>query len=171
MDWALGAALKKKTPLLWVSLIGYPGERVGGEKWTRLFAIFDPVLFDSMLFAHSLPYNYLTLWPNHPSNRSFMAKFTYLFHFFSFLDQVILSVCLKQNVKLWRHKGWRHQVDEFFYFQVKFRIRRGVKRWKPFFWKPSYRTLKDILVHPRPEPYFFFKKTNPLIYFCIFFAK
>ena len=63
------------------------------------------------------------------------------------------------------------KVDEFFYFQVKLRIRRGVKRWKPFFWKPSCRTLKDILVHPRPEPYFFFKKTNPLIYFCIFFAK
>ena len=29
-------------------------EGAGGEKWTGLFAIFDPVLFDSILCAHIL---------------------------------------------------------------------------------------------------------------------
>ena len=95
-----------------------------------------------------------TRWGQTTPQKDYYAKFKYLLHFFSFLDQTRqidcdcwpndIKFCLTQNVKLWRHNGWRHQngVNKVFNFKVKL--------------ISSERALEEEKFHP-PEPYFFLK--------------
>ena len=122
----------------------------------------------------------------HPK-RLIKAKFTYLLHFSSFLDQTCLidydywpndikflfdgkcQIVTSQRLTL---PKW---VECSFWFQIQTYIiwnsfRRGVKQRKPFLArhiKPELWDFKEIWLHP-PEPYFSLKNDPSDIFFTVF---
>ena len=120
-----------------------------------------------------------------PSKGLIKATFTYLLHFFSFLDQTCQidygcwpndsKFLFDSNVKFWRHKGWRHQNGQMEFLISKSNLyhlkvfRTGVKPRKPFLAtarKTRVTGLQRNLIAP-PEPYFSLKNDPSDIFFTV----